>query len=175
MPDYLKQLWTVKTRAGIADEDFRTLAESVTGKESTRAMTDPQRKALVAAIQKMFPETKTKTWKRTPNKYDSIKRRPSNIFALRTPDQTKLCNDLITAINQSTDYKSLTIGHMAWKMFQLPPEKISRHQEISLTEALKSILQRSHKDLYLDLKQSKTPHEATMLLLEGILRGSIAS
>ncbi|KXZ25503.1 hypothetical protein AYB33_18375 [Leptospira santarosai] len=167
----LAQIWTLKSKSEISEENFRTLIFGISGQESTKFLSEIQIKKIVEAIYELHPELKKKKWKgRTPEKYPSISDKEKNLIAIRTPDQMNYCSDLISAVNFSTKYKDLSLDSLSKKTFGKSFEKLTRHQEQSLIEALKGILIRSHKEEFDSyVRKDLTQNEAFNRLLRVIL------
>ncbi|EMN91401.1 phage protein GemA/Gp16 family protein [Leptospira weilii] len=172
----LKMIWTLKSRAGLSEDNFRAIVIGVSGQDSTKSLSELELKKITEVIFKLHPELKKKNWKsRTPEKYPAVSYKERNLATLRTPDQLKYCQDIISAVNFSTKYKELSLDSLSKKTFGKGFERLTRHQEQSLIEALKGILIRSHKEEFESyLRKDLTRNEALNRLLRVILIRKLA-
>lgn len=167
----LSQIWTLKSKAAISEDNFRNLVESVSGKRSTKNLSKIHLEKIASAIYKLHPELKEKRVnKRTPNKYSSIPKNAYKIESILTPDQNEMIKNLVTALNISSVYKSLTADSLPLKMFQKKLKKISRHEAQSVIEALKRILIRANQKQFDQFfKNGMTRSESILRILRLIL------
>lgn len=56
----LFQIWTLKSKADISEENFRNLVESISGERSTKNLSKVHLEKIVTAIYKLHPELKRK-------------------------------------------------------------------------------------------------------------------
>ncbi|EKN89818.1 PF06252 family protein [Leptospira interrogans str. 2003000735] len=167
----LSQIWTLKSKAEISEENFRNLIESVSGKRSTKNLSKMELEKIATAIYKLHPELKRKRIrKRTPHKYASIPKKSSTVTSILTPDQDALIKNLVSALNLSSEYKNLTDDSLPLKMFKSKLNELSRHEAQSVTEALKRILIRANQEQFDQLlKTGMTRSESVLRILRLIL------
>ncbi|EMO64278.1 PF06252 family protein [Leptospira borgpetersenii serovar Pomona str. 200901868] len=166
----LSQIWTLKSKAGISEENFRNLVESVSGKRSTKNLSKIHLEKIATAIYKLHPELKKNTANRTPNKYRSIPKNASNLTSILTPDQNELIKNLVTALNLSSEYKNLSFDSLPLNMFKRTLEKLSRHEAQSITEALKQMLIRVNQNTFDQLvKREISRTESVLRIMRLIL------
>ncbi|AVQ10681.1 PF06252 family protein [Leptospira santarosai] len=151
----LSQVWTLKSKAGISEENFRILIESVSKQQSSKKLSKIQLEKLAQAIYKLHPELKKeKIRQRTPNKYKSIPKNISNLKSILTPDQNELIKNLVTALNLSGNYENLSTDSLPFRMFKKSLNELSRHEAQSVTEALKKMLIRANQEQFDKLLKS---------------------
>lgn len=167
----LSQVWTLKSKAGISDENFRILIESVSNQRSSKKLSKIQLEKLALAIFELHPELKKKrNGHRTPNKYRSIPKNVSNLKSILTPDQNELIKNLVTALNLSGNYENLSTDSLPVKMFKKSLNELSRHEAQSVTEALKGMLIRSNQEKFDQyFKNGITRSESVLRILRLIL------
>ncbi|UOG33078.1 regulatory protein GemA [Leptospira noguchii] len=167
----LSQIWTLKSKAAISEDNFRNLVESISGKRSTKNLSKIHLEKIASAIYKLHPELKNKRInKRTPNKYSSIPKNVYKIESILTPDQNAIIKNLVTALNISSEYKNLTVDSLPLKMFKKKLNKISRHEAQSVIEALKRILIRANQEQFDQyFKNGITRSESVLRILRLIL------
>ncbi|EKO32793.1 PF06252 family protein [Leptospira santarosai str. CBC379] len=145
----LSHVWTLKSKAGISEENFRILIESVSKQQSSKKLSKIQLEKLAQAIYELHPELKKKkNGHRTPNKYKSIPKNVSNLTSILTPDQNELIKNLVSAINLSGNYENLSTDSLPVRMFSKSLKELSRHEAQSVTEALKKMLIRSNQEQF---------------------------
>nr|WP_017851982.1 phage protein GemA/Gp16 family protein [Leptospira interrogans] len=167
----LSQIWILKTKADISEENFRNLVESISGNRSTKNLSKMELEKIVTAIYKLHPELKKKRIRqRTPNKYASIPKKVPTIKSILTPDQSVLIKNLVSALNLSSEYKNLTDDSLSLKMFKSKLNELSRHEAQSVTEALKRILIRANQEQFDQLlKNGMTRSESVLRIMRLIL------
>ncbi len=147
----LSQIWTLKSKAGISEENFRALILDISNQqtESTKELSKFQTEKLIETIYKLHPELKKKKiGERTPNKYSSIPKNVSKLRSLVTSDQNELIRNLVTALILSSEYKNLSVDSLPLKMFKRKLNELSRHEAQSVIEALKKILIRANQEQF---------------------------
>ncbi|WP_061252107.1 phage protein GemA/Gp16 family protein [Leptospira interrogans] len=167
----LSQIWTLKSKADISEENFRNLIESISGNRSTKNLSNVHLEKIATVIYKLHPELKKRnTSNRTPNKYSSISKNTKRIESILTPHQNELIKNLVTALNISSEYKSLTADSLPLKMFKKKLNKLSRHEAQSVIEALKRILIRANQKQFDQFfKNGITRSESVLRILRLIL------
>ncbi|MDI7156262.1 DUF1018 domain-containing protein [Leptospira santarosai] len=167
----LSQIWTLKSKAGISEENFRNLVEAVSGKRSTKKLSEINLEKIATAIFKLHPELKKQRIRqRTPNKYQSIPKNGSKIKSILTPDQNELIKNLVTALNLSGKYENLSTDSLPFRMFKKSLNELSRHKAQSVTEALKGMLIRSNQEQFDKfLKNGMTRSESVLRIMRLIL------
>lgn len=145
-----KRIWVLKNKSGIEEENFRLFLHSVTGKSSTKNLSEFEQKKFITAIFKIYPHLKTKTKKsasRSPEKYPSMgkKKESYGFFAIITPDQLQYIQDLVHIINQKNLYK-FTEDTLPHRMYKKSASKLKRWEAVSVIEALKKISRRELKE-----------------------------
>ncbi|EKT85972.1 phage protein GemA/Gp16 family protein [Leptospira santarosai] len=167
----LSQVWTLKSKAGISEENFRNLVEAVAGKRSTKKLSKFHLEKIATAIFKLHPELKKeRVGQRTPIKYHSIPKNVPTIKSILTPDQEELIKNLVSALNLSGNYENLSIDSLPFRMFKKSLNELSRHQAQSVTEALKGMLIRSNQEQFDKfLKNGMTRSESVLRIMRLIL------
>ncbi|WP_081104206.1 phage protein GemA/Gp16 family protein [Leptospira weilii] len=141
----LSQIWTLKSKAGISEENFRNLVESISGSRSTKNLSNIHLEKIATAIYKLHPELKKKnTANRTPNKYKSISKNDSKLKSIVTPDQNELIKKLVSALILSGNYENFSTDSLPLRMFKKSLNELSRHEAQSVIEALKGMLIRAN-------------------------------
>ncbi|MBE7413396.1 MAG: DUF1018 domain-containing protein [Leptospiraceae bacterium] len=145
-----KRIWALKNKAGIEEENFRLFLQSVTGKSSTKLLSELEQKNFIRAILKIHPHLKKKASKselRTPEKYPSMGKREESLgfFAFITLDQLKYIHDLVSIINQKHLYK-FTENTLPKRMYGKEASKLKRWEAVAVIEALKRISRRELKE-----------------------------
>lgn len=165
----LSQIWTLKSKAAISEDNFRNLVESISGKRSTKNLSKIHLEKIASAIYKLHPELKKKRINKR-NKYSSIPKNVYKIESILTPDQNEMIKNLVTALNISSEYKNLTVDSLPLKMFKKKLNKISRHEAQSVIEALKRILIRANQEQFDQyFKNGITRSESFLRILRLIL------
>ncbi|WP_061235722.1 phage protein GemA/Gp16 family protein [Leptospira weilii] len=166
----LSQIWTLKSKAGISEENFRNLVESISGKNSTKNLSKVHLEKIATAIFKLHPELKKKnTANRTPNKYSSIPKNHSKFKSILTPDQNELIKNLVTALNLSGNYENLSTDSLPARMFKKSLNELSRHEAQSVIEALKGMLIRSNQEQFNKFRKDMTRSESVLRIMRLIL------
>ncbi|WP_078127196.1 phage protein GemA/Gp16 family protein [Leptospira alexanderi] len=166
----LSQIWTLKSKAGISEENFRNLVESISGQRSSKNLSKTQLENVVNAIYKLHPELKQENIrKRTPNKYKSISKNDSKLKSIVTPDQNELIKKLVSALILSGNYENLSKDSLPVKMFKKSLNELSRHEAQSVTEALKGMLIRSNQELFDKFLKDMTRSESVLRIMRLIL------
>ncbi|EMN90995.1 PF06252 family protein [Leptospira weilii str. UI 13098] len=152
----LSQIWTLKSKAGISEENFRNLVESISGSRSTKNLSNIHLEKIATAIYKLHPELKTKnTANRTPNKYKSISKNDSKLKSIVTPDQNELIKKLVSALILSGNYENFSTDSLPLRMFKKSLNELSRHEAQSVIEALKGMLIRANNRGPLEQKKTE--------------------
>ncbi|AXR64550.1 phage protein GemA/Gp16 family protein [Leptospira mayottensis] len=166
----LSQIWTLKSKAKISEENFRNLVESISGKRSTKNLSKVHLEKIATAIYKLHPELKKRnTTNRTPNKYSSIPKNVSKIKTILTPDQNELIKKLVSALILSGNYENLSTDLLPNKMFRKDLSELSRHEAQSVTEALKGMLIRSNQEQFDKFLKDMTRSESVLRIMRLIL------
>lgn len=161
----LAALFATAKEIGYSEKTLREIVEIQTGSESLRALSVEQLKSVIASIRKSHPST-FKSITKSKKKIQSISKN-SSVATLRTPDQIAYCKDLIILVNSTTPYKDLTLDKISLRMFKELFMNLSRHQEISLIEALKYMIIRSNQLLFDSLnKKPNNRNQAFQILLK---------
>ncbi|WP_061215743.1 phage protein GemA/Gp16 family protein [Leptospira santarosai] len=167
----LSHVWTLKSKAGISEENFRILIESISKQQSSKKLSKIQLEKLARAIYELHPELKKKkNGHRTPKKYKSIPKNVSNLTSILTPDQNELIKNLVSALNLSGKYKNFSTDSLPVRMFSKSLKELSRHEAQSVTEALKGMLIRSNQEQFDKfLKNGMTRSEGILRIMRLIL------
>ncbi|MFQ3857110.1 phage protein GemA/Gp16 family protein [Leptospira kirschneri] len=166
----LSQVWTLKSKAGISEKNFRNLIKAISGQRSSKKLSKIQLEKLVVTLYKLHPELKRKIIRqRTPNKYKSIPKNVSNLKSILTPDQNELIKNLVTALNLSGNYENLSTDSLPFRMFKKSLNELSRHEAQSVTEALKGMLIRSNQEQFDKFRKEITRSESVIRIMRLIL------
>ncbi|MBE8363484.1 phage protein GemA/Gp16 family protein [Leptospira borgpetersenii] len=167
----LSQIWTLKSKADISDENFRNLVESISGERSTKNLSKVHLEKIVIAIYKLHPELKKKNVadRRTPIKYSSVPKNNSKFKSIITPDQNELIKNLVTALNLSGNYENLSTDSLPVRMFKKLLNELSRHEAQSVIEALKGMLIRSNQEQFDKFRKDMTRSESVLRIMRLIL------
>ncbi|MBW0432309.1 DUF1018 domain-containing protein [Leptospira yasudae] len=167
----LSHIWTLKSKAGISEENFRLIIEDESGQRSSKNLTSIQCKNIASKIYKLHPELKKQNIpdRRTPYKYSSIPKNDSKFRSILTPDQTEFIKNLVTALNISGNYENLSTDSLPVRMFKKSLNELSRHEAQSVTEALKGMLIRSNQEKFDDFRKDMTRSESVLRIMRLIL------
>lgn len=135
--DLLKKLWTLKSKIGMPEEDFRALVSGATGKESTRELEPKEFEKIFKIMDKAFPGI---IEKKPPRKKSVSVSKDPKVVAIPTPDQRSKVTQLLGEIKKQ--YPNLSAESMSQRMFRKSYRLLSKHQTQSLIEALKSMSSR---------------------------------
>ncbi len=134
----IAKIHVLKKLYQLTEEELYLHVKNETNSDSISKLTKPQAWKVIKSL-----ETKYNPQKPKPRRYTTI-RSNSNVIALMTPDQREYLEDLIGKINASTNYK-MSLEGMAQRQFKKSEKLLTRNDARILTEAAKSILDRSKK------------------------------
>ncbi len=134
----ISKIFVLKKLYQLTEEELYLHVKNETNSDSISKLTKPQAWKVINSLEKKYNPQKPK-----PRRYTTI-RSNSNVIALMTPDQREYLEDLIGKINASTKYK-LSLEGMAQRQFKKSEKLLTRNDARILTEAAKSILDRSKK------------------------------
>lgn len=136
----LKQLWTLRSLAGMTDEDFRNLCQSYSNKESTKDLTPLQMDKVKYKILEMYPELKTKQ-KQSPFKPRSGTTKKDGIFVMPSFQQKELAKKLVATLHKLSP-SEINLESQSLRMYKKSFQKLSRFELQGVIESLKGMIKR---------------------------------
>ena len=131
----IAKIHVLKKLYQLTEEELYLHVKNETNSDSISGLTKQQAWKVISSLEKKYNPQK-------PKRRHTTIRSNSNVIALMTPDQREYLEDLISKINRSTVYV-LTIEGMAQRQFKKSEKLLTRNDARILTEAAKSILDRS--------------------------------
>ncbi len=136
----LKQLWTLKSNAGMSDEDFRSLCFSFSNKESTKDLTPGQRDKVKFQMIQMFPNLKISKSKSIPRKR-SLTTKADGLFVLPSYKQKEHAKELLDSLHKLSP-SGITLDTQSYRMYKKSFDKLSRFEVQGVIESLKGMIKR---------------------------------
>lgn len=136
-PKKLRTIFALKKELQLTEDELYLHLQLICKTDSIKSLSDFEADKFIRSLRSKLP--------RKPRKYKTIRTNTNpNVITLATPEQRELLTDLIGKINASTKYK-LSLEGMAQRQFKKSEKLLTRNEARILTEAAKSILDRSKK------------------------------
>lgn len=136
----IAKIHVLKKLYQLTEEELYLHVKNETNSDSISKLTKPQAWKVIKSLEAKYNPQKPK-----PRRYTTIRSNSNpNVITLATPEQRELLTDLIDKINASTKYK-MSLEGMAQRQFKKSEKLLTRNDARILTEAAKSILDRSKK------------------------------
>lgn len=136
----LKQLWTLKSNAGMSNEDFRSLCFSFSQKESTKDLSPLERDKVKAEMLRMYPQLKTNTSKPVARKR-SLTKKVDGLFVFPSHQQKEHAKDLLNSLLKLSP-SGITLDTQSYRMYKKSFQKLSRFEVQGIIESLKGMIKR---------------------------------
>ncbi len=133
-PKKLRTIFALKKELQITEDELYLHLQLICKTDSIKSLSDFEADKFIRSLRSKLPRTR---------KYKTIRTSANpNVITLATPEQRELLTDLIGKINASTKYK-MSLESMAQRQFKKSEKLLTRNDARILTEAAKSILDRS--------------------------------
>lgn len=134
-PKKLRTIFALKKELQLTEDELYLHLQLICKTDSIKSLSEFEADKFIRSLRAKIP--------RKPRKYKTIRTSANpNVITLATPEQRELLTDLIGKINASTKYK-MSLEGMAQRQFKKSEKLLTRNEARILTEAAKSILDRS--------------------------------
>lgn len=136
-PKKLRTIFALKKELQLTEDELYLHLQLICKTDSIKSLSDFEADKFIRSLRAKLP--------RKPRKYKTIRTSANpNVITLATPDQREYLQNLINQANAAKGYK-MTIETMSQRQFKKSERLLTRNDARILTEAAKSILDRSKK------------------------------